>query len=321
MKLTGLRFNGTSASSDITKVGLRAILPIQRQWVSAVCYTRASRGASWGNGTGQHCLSCLSRRGWKVQCKGCTVAQCINGNGRNGQVFLPFPRVGHAASPMQFGHSSREMWKSHDKPALLGKEWLGCGICWYCIVGFFVSFPQSLNWASERWLNYLWNLEWKHSRASCIFPHAIWKWLFQKDSPFCGADFHMCMSWWYVIRLMEEILHDLGCINSCKYWEKLPTSTGLPDFFQQYVSLAPGTFLLQSSHMWPKKWPQVVREGHDPESPKAQGIILQISRTMKAMNFQTSEVGEFPAVLIWTEKDDGAKQCLDTLGRPFVRLQ
>ena len=46
MKLTGLRFNGTSASSDITKVGLRAILPIQRQWVSAVCYTRAFRGAS-----------------------------------------------------------------------------------------------------------------------------------------------------------------------------------------------------------------------------------------------------------------------------------
>ena len=47
MKLTGLRFNGTSASSDITKVGdSGVILPIQRQWVSAVCLTGKPRGAS-----------------------------------------------------------------------------------------------------------------------------------------------------------------------------------------------------------------------------------------------------------------------------------
>ena len=29
-----------------------------------------------------------------------------------------------------------------------------------------------------------------------------------------------------VILLMEEILHHLGCIKPCKYWDKLPTSTG-----------------------------------------------------------------------------------------------
>ena len=29
-----------------------------------------------------------------------------------------------------------------------------------------------------------------------------------------------------IVLLMEEILHHLGCTNPCKYWDKLPTSTG-----------------------------------------------------------------------------------------------
>ena len=29
-----------------------------------------------------------------------------------------------------------------------------------------------------------------------------------------------------LIPLMEEILHHLGCTKPCKYWEKIPTSTG-----------------------------------------------------------------------------------------------
>ena len=38
--------------------------------------------------------------------------------------------------------------------------------------------------------------------------------------------------------LMEEIPNNhLGCIKPCKWWEKVPTSTGEPDFFhQQYLS-------------------------------------------------------------------------------------
>ena len=28
----------------------------------------------------------------------------------------------------------------------------------------------------------------------------------------------------------SEILHHLGCIKPCKWWDKLPTSTGWPDF-------------------------------------------------------------------------------------------
>ena len=34
-----------------------------------------------------------------------------------------------------------------------------------------------------------------------------------------------------LILLMEDILHHLGCIKPCKWWDKLPTSTG--DFFHQ----------------------------------------------------------------------------------------
>ena len=30
----------------------------------------------------------------------------------------------------------------------------------------------------------------------------------------------------YIILLMEEILHHLGCIKPCKQWDKLPTLTG-----------------------------------------------------------------------------------------------
>ena len=36
-----------------------------------------------------------------------------------------------------------------------------------------------------------------------------------------------------LILLVEEILHHQGCIWSCKSWDKLPTSTGLQDFFHQ----------------------------------------------------------------------------------------
>ena len=34
-----------------------------------------------------------------------------------------------------------------------------------------------------------------------------------------------------MILLMEEIPHHLGCIKPCKQWDKLPTSTGSPDFW------------------------------------------------------------------------------------------
>ena len=35
------------------------------------------------------------------------------------------------------------------------------------------------------------------------------------------ANSNMC-----AILLMEEILHHLGCLKSCKHWDNLPTSTG-----------------------------------------------------------------------------------------------
>ena len=37
---------------------------------------------------------------------------------------------------------------------------------------------------------------------------------------------------------MEEILHHLGCIKPCKYWDKLPTATGAGFLnHQQYVQI------------------------------------------------------------------------------------
>ena len=42
-----------------------------------------------------------------------------------------------------------------------------------------------------------------------------------------------------ILLLMEEILHHLRCIKPCKWLDKLPTSTGWPDFFHQ--QLHPGT--------------------------------------------------------------------------------
>ena len=42
----------------------------------------------------------------------------------------------------------------------------------------------------------------------------------------------------WLILLMEEILHHLGCIKPCKNWDKLPTSTGCAGFLPSTVSLA-----------------------------------------------------------------------------------
>ena len=40
-----------------------------------------------------------------------------------------------------------------------------------------------------------------------------------------------------VLLLMEEILHHLGCIKPCTWWDKLPTSTGSQDFLPSTVVL------------------------------------------------------------------------------------
>ena len=50
-----------------------------------------------------------------------------------------------------------------------------------------------------------------------------------------SSPLYNCVWFGFVILLMEEILRHLRCIKPCKYWEKLPTSTGA--FFfknQQY---------------------------------------------------------------------------------------
>jgi len=46
---------------------------------------------------------------------------------------------------------------------------------------------------------------------------------------------------------MEEILHHLGCMKPSKTWDKLPTSTGWPDFFHQQYQ-PPG--IIQLSHIF-----------------------------------------------------------------------
>ena len=43
----------------------------------------------------------------------------------------------------------------------------------------------------------------------------------------------MSISVVHFILLMEEILHDLGCIKPCKEWDKLPTS---PDEFTGFLN-------------------------------------------------------------------------------------
>ena len=55
----------------------------------------------------------------------------------------------------------------------------------------------------------------------------------RKSGGFRKVDCFFAQNYHFDILLTEEILHHLGCIKPCQYWDKLPTSTGEPDVFHQ----------------------------------------------------------------------------------------